>query len=113
LLELPAGVLENDEEPMICAMREIQEEIGMAAKQLVKLGGFYLAPGYTDEFMTVFLATDLFESSLEPDPDEFLEVVRVPVSYAYQKAIGGEFVDSKTLAALLLAQPDLMNDQNF
>ena len=107
LLELPAGVLEKDEDPLICAMREIQEEIGMAAHQLKKLGGFYLAPGYTDEFMTVFLATELFESSLEPDLDEFIDVVRVPVAQAFQKAIKGAFIDGKTLAALLLAQPYL------
>lgn len=107
LLELPAGVLEAGEDPMVCAMREIREEIGMAAYQLTKLGGFYLAPGYSNEHMTIFLATGLFDSPLDPDADEFLDVVRMPISDAYHAALQGEFSDSKTLAALLLAMPHL------
>jgi len=105
LLELPAGVLEAGEDPMVCAMREIREEIGKAAYELKKLGGFYLAPGYTDEYMTVFLAKGLFDSPLDPDADEFLDVVTMPTAEAYQRAVQGEFNDGKTLAALLLALP--------
>lgn len=105
LLELPAGVLEAGEDPMVCAMREIREEIGQAAYELKKLGGFYLAPGYTDEYMTVFLAKGLFDSPLDPDADEFLDVVTMPTAEAYQRAVQGEFNDGKTLAALLLALP--------
>jgi len=108
LLELPAGVLDENEKPVLAANRELQEEIGKAAGKLQKLGGFFLAPGYTDEYMVVFLAKDLFDSPLEPDDDEFLEIVTIPVAEAYQKAYSGEISDGKTLAALLLAKPFLI-----
>jgi len=105
LLELPAGVLDENEPPLTAAKREIREETGMAAKNFQELGGFFLAPGYTDEFMTVFLATGLYESALDPDEDEFLNVVIMPAAEAYQKAVAGEIHDGKSLAALLLARP--------
>jgi ADP-ribose pyrophosphatase len=109
LLELPAGLLEPGEDPLVCARREIREEIGMDADEIVSLGGFFLAAGYTDEFMTIFLATGLFPSPLEPDEDEFLNIITMPVEEAYQKALAGEFQDGKTLAALLLAMPLIRN----
>ena len=105
LLELPAGVLDGDEEPINAANRELQEETGKTADTFVNLGGFYLAPGYADEYMHVFLAQGLSDSPLDPDDDEFLEVVRIPVADAYQKALSGELQDGKTLAALILAMP--------
>jgi ADP-ribose pyrophosphatase len=103
LLELPAGVLDPGEEPLVSARRELREEIGMDGT-FQFLGGFYLAPGYDDEYMSVFLATDLFESPLDGDEDEFLSVVKINKSEAYQKARTGDLQDGHTLAALLLAQ---------
>jgi ADP-ribose pyrophosphatase len=108
LLELPAGVLDKNEKPIVAANRELQEEIGKAAGELQELGGFYLAPGYTNEYMLVYLAKDLFESHLDPDDDEFLQIVTMPVEEAYQKAYSGEISDGKTLASLLLAKPFLV-----
>jgi ADP-ribose pyrophosphatase len=107
LLELPAGVLDEDEEPRSAANRELREEIGKAPGELIELGGFYLAPGYSDEYMVVFLAKKLLDSPLDPDEDEFLEIIKMPISEVYQKAIAGEIHDGKTLASLLLAQPYL------
>ena len=104
LLELPAGVQELNEDPLTCARREIREEIGLAAMNFKELGGFYLAPGYTDEYMTVFLATGLYESPLEADPDEFIDVSSLSAEEVYHKALAGDFHDGKTLAALLLAR---------
>lgn len=104
LLELPAGVLEVDEDPLSTAKREIREEIGMDAHEIIPIGGFYLAPGYSDEYMTIFLATGLFPSPLEPDEDEFINLVTMSVETAFQRALAGEFEDAKTLAALLLAK---------
>ena len=110
LLELPAGVMEAGETPLECAKREIREEIGMAAKEMKQLGGFYLAAGYANEYMTVFLATGLYESPLDPDADEFLNIKTMTIPEAYAFARGGNFHDSKTLAALLLAQPFLIKE---
>jgi len=104
LLELPAGVLDPGESPLESAQREIREEIGMAAKKWTELGGFFLAPGYTDEYMTVFLATGLYASPLDPDEDEFIAIEKIPVNEVYQKIDEGDFHDGKTLAALLLAK---------
>lgn len=107
LLELPAGTLDEDEDPEVCAAREIREETGMAAASLEKLGEFYLAPGYSDEFMIVYLATGLSESPLEADEDEFLSVESVPIAEAIRMAEQGEIPDAKSLAALFLARPVL------
>ena len=105
LLELPAGVLEKDEDPAICAARELREEISMGSKELKCLGDFYLTPGYCDEPMYVYLATGLYPESLPQDADEFLDVVKIPLPKAFEMARNGEIKDSKSLAALLLAQP--------
>lgn len=108
LLELPAGTLEDShEDPQHCAAREIREETGFAAGKLTRLGEFYLAPGYSTEFMVVFLATDLHHDPLEADADEFLSLVRLPLQDAIRKAESGEIPDAKSLAALFLARPHL------
>lgn len=105
LLELPAGTLDDNEDPEVCAAREIREETGMAARELTKLGEFYLAPGYSTEFMVVFLATGLSDDPLEADDDEFLSVESIPVSEAIKMAERGEIPDAKSLAALFMAKP--------
>jgi len=107
LLELPAGTRAQEEPFEMCAAREIREETGMEAGQLQKVGEFYLVPGYSTEFMAVFLATDLKENPLQADEDEFLEVEKIPLRQAMQMAEQGEIQDAKSLAALLLARPHL------
>ncbi len=109
LLELPAGTLEPGEAPEACARREIREETGMAAGRLDHLGGFFLAPGYSTEFMHVYLATNLEYAPLEADADEFLSVERIPLEEALDRSKKGEFPDAKTLAAFALALPALKN----
>ncbi len=107
LLELPAGTLNANEDPTVCAARELREETGFAAGKLEKIGEFYLAPGYSSEFMVVYLATDLTHDPLEADEDEFLSVEPLPLSEALQRAEHGQIPDAKTLAALFLARPRL------
>lgn len=107
LLELPAGTLDPGEDPLVCARREIREEIGMAADRMTKLGEMYLAPGYSSEFMHVYLAQGLSHDPLDPDADEFLQTEIIPIEKAYEMAARGEIRDSKSLAALLLAKPRL------
>ncbi len=102
LLELPAGTLNPGEDPQVCAEREVREETGMAARQMEKLGELWLAPGYSTEKLRFFLATGLYESPLEQDDDEFIEVERIPYLDALEMAARGEIVDGKSLAGLLL-----------
>ncbi|MBT3339014.1 MAG: NUDIX hydrolase [Anaerolineae bacterium] len=113
LLELPAGTLDGpDEAPLDCAAREVREETGMAAGRLEELGKFFLAPGYSTELMTVFLATNLRYDPLEPDADEFLQVEKLPLAEAFSLAEAGKMPDAKTLAALLMARPHLLSYLN-
>ena len=107
LLELPAGTLEEGEYPAECAAREIREETGFAADKIEKIGDFYLAPGYSTEFMHVYLARELRYDPLEADADEFLSVEKLPFAEAIQMAERGEMPDAKSLAALLLAKSHL------
>ena len=104
MLELPAGTRNGDEPHDECAAREIREETGMEAGTLKRIGAFYLAPGYSTEFMAVFLATDLKHNPLQADADEFLQVEKIPVKEALEMAERGEMPDAKSLAALLLAR---------
>jgi ADP-ribose pyrophosphatase len=105
LLELPAGTRDGEEPFEECAAREIREETGMEAGRLEKVGEFYLAPGYSSEFMVVYLATDLKHNPLDADDDEFLTVEKIPVMKALALAERGEMPDAKSLAALLMARP--------
>jgi ADP-ribose pyrophosphatase len=107
LLELPAGVLHDDEDPAEGAAREVREETGFAAGRLTRLGGFYMAPGYSTEYMHVFLATQLTPDPLPQDDDEFLQVETIPASRLLEMAQRGEIQDGKTLVSLLLAGPFL------
>jgi len=104
LLELPAGTLEPGEEPILCAHREIREEIGMSAREMKHIGGFYLAPGYSSEYLHAFLATGLESAPLPGDADEFIQVETIPINKAIQMAERGQFNDGKTLATLMLAR---------
>ncbi|HLF74538.1 MAG TPA: NUDIX hydrolase [Anaerolineales bacterium] len=104
LLELPAGTRDGEEPFEECAAREIREETGMEAGRLQKVGEFYLAPGYSSEFMVVYLATGLKENPLDADDDEFLQVEKIPLKTAIQMAERGDVPDAKSLAALMLAR---------
>jgi ADP-ribose pyrophosphatase len=108
LLEFPAGTLEPGEAPEVCAQRELQEEIGYSAGTLEKLGGFFLAPGYSTEYLHIFLADGLAESRLPGDEDEQLVVETRTVAEIEAAARSGEIEDAKTLAALYMTMPFLL-----
>ena len=103
LLEVPAGGIEPGETPEEAAMRELQEEVSHVAGTLRPLPGFWLAPGWCDEYMYVFLATDLTPSDLEQDYDEIVETRRVPLFGTLELIERGEIRDAKSIASLLQA----------
>ena len=107
VLELPAGMMNPGEEPLTTAHRELQEEIGHDAGKMKKIGGFWMAPGYTSEFLHIFLATDLIDHKLPEDDDEFLSIVKVDLRQAFEMIKSGEIIDGKTLSTFMLALPSL------
>ncbi len=100
LIELPAGTLEKSEEPMACAEREIQEETGYRAGKITFLGGFYSAPGYTTEYLHLFLAEELEPSFLPADEDEGIDVFPLTLLEAQKMIKTGKICDAKTLAGI-------------
>jgi ADP-ribose pyrophosphatase len=107
LLELPAGTLNEGEEPQACAHREIREETGMSAGKLDKIGEFFLVPGYSTEYMYIFLATDLNPDPLPGDADEFITVETIAPQKIPKLISQGLLRDAKSLSALFLAEPHL------
>ena len=103
LLEAPAGGLEEGESPEDGVLRELQEEIGFTAGRLLSMGGFWIAPGFCTEYMYAYLASDLRPSALDPDEDENIEVVPVPLERIPDMIRSGEIQDGKSVAALLMA----------
>ena len=101
LLEIPAGILEPGEEPAEAMRRELTEETGYAAGRLELLFSVYLAPGYSQELIHIFLAQDLQPAEAAPDDDEIIRVKKVPFEDAVAACLRGELTDAKTVAGLL------------
>ena len=104
VLEIPAGKLEPGEEHLTCAVRELSEETGFTADELVDLGCFYTSPGYSTELLHVYLALGLHAGESHPDDGEFLNVEKLPLSTLVELAMSGEIVDAKTVIAILKAK---------
>jgi ADP-ribose pyrophosphatase len=100
LLELPAGTLEEGEEPLASAQRELGEEVGLRGGRWHELAAFYTTPGFCRERMHVFLAEDVERGEARPQEDEAFEVVRWRVDEIEQRL--DEIEDAKTIAGLLL-----------
>lgn len=103
LLEIPAGTLAEGEEPEIGAARELEEEIGVTAKNIEFLSEFYVSPGFLTEKMNLFLAMDLTESAQNLDEDEFISIERLSFAEAFEKIRNNEIRDAKTIIGLILA----------
>ena len=104
-LEIAAGRIEAGHTPEETAARELEEELGYRAREFQKVGEFYVAPGYCEERMFVYLATGLEPTAQRLDDDEEIEVVRMPFDEALSFAQSGEIDDAKSIITLLLAAP--------
>lgn len=104
-LEIPAGKLEKDEEPKICAFRELEEETNYRAKDMKRIMKVLPSPGYTSEWLYLYEAIDFQEvsDSLDGDEDEFIDIVHMDIEEAYQKVLNGTIVDAKTVIAIMYA----------
>ena len=105
LLEVPAGTLAKGERPEIGAARELKEELGLVAARLEKLSEFFVSPGFCEEKMWVYLATELSQGEQALEDDEIIDVVRLPIGDALEMITSGEIEDAKTIIGLMLAAP--------
>ena len=104
LTEIPAGKLDApDEDPLEAAKRELREETGATAREMIPLGDYYGSPAILGERIRMFLAKGLTFGETEFDEDEFLEVFRLPLDEAEAAVLRGEIPDGKTQAAILRA----------
>lgn len=105
LLEAPAGTLNHGEAPEQGAARELEEELGLVAGCLEKLCEFFVSPGFCEEKMWVYLATELTETGQRLEEDEIIEVVRLPFSQALSMITTNEIEDAKTIIGVMMAAP--------
>ena len=105
--ELPAGKLEPGEPPEVCAERELLEETGLRAGTMKHLTSIYTSPGYSDEILHIYLATDLIQNEAEPDEGEFINTVMFPMDEVVDLVATGEIRDAKTVVGILLAEREI------
>lgn len=101
LVEIPAGRRNPAEDPQICAERELLEETGLSASKMIPLGLMYSSPGVFDEVIYLYAATGLVAGAAQPEDDEEIELLRLPLTEALQMVADGRISDGKTMAALL------------
>jgi ADP-ribose pyrophosphatase len=100
LLELPAGKIDPGEEPLTAAHRELLEETGYRAGKMERLSGVYTCPGFCNELIHLYLATELKRERPRPDDDELIHLAPTPLAEVERMLLDGRLVDSKSVAAL-------------
>ena len=101
MIELPAGKLNTGEKPEICAVRELEEEIGYKPDKLTFLTHIHPAIGFANEKMWLYLAKDLVQTETNLDTDEFLELIPTVLDDAVEMVWNGKITDVKTIIGLL------------
>jgi len=107
IVEVPAGKLDAGEDPAVCAARELEEEAGVRAGNLHRLGSILTTPGFTDEVIHLYLATGLQPGTQALEQDEVLTIETVPFEEAVRRCVQGEITDAKSVCALLLTAAHL------
>lgn len=100
ILEIPAGKLSKDESPLTCAHRELEEETGYKAKEMVYLGAIATAPGFCDEIIHLYKATNLYKGTKCCDEDEFTDIKIFNINEVKKMVRSGEIIDTKTISIL-------------
>ena len=100
IYEIPAGKLSPGEDPVHCAARELEEEVGYRAASFELLSSIFTAPGFADEVIHVYKASGLIKGRQQLDHDEVLEIVEIPLTAAMEKIVDGTIRDGKTIVGL-------------
>jgi len=103
MIEIPAGILEPHEDPIEGAQRELREETGYSTDTITPIQGIHPTPGYSNEYIHLFLAQDLKIDPLPQDDEEDIEIVQLPLEDAIQQIIQGDITDAKTVSGLFRA----------
>ena len=103
IYEIPAGRLDPGEAPLSCAKRELSEEVGLKAAKWDQLGSILTTPGFTDEKIHIFLASELEQTPKNQELDEIIEVVEKPFDELISMIEEGKIIDGKTICGLMLA----------
>ena len=104
MLEIPAGKLEDLEDPASAALRELQEETGATPDEFLPLGTILPSPGCYGEILHLYLARGLHFGAAQPDEDELLRVERIPFNEMVRRILTGQIMDGKTVVAVLKAK---------
>jgi len=104
MIELPAGKLDNNESPKECAQRELEEEIGYKSNKLTFVTNIHPAIGFADEVMSLYFAENLVKTTVNLDPDEFLEIMPTKLKKAVEMVWSGTITDVKTIIGILWAE---------
>jgi ADP-ribose pyrophosphatase len=110
LIEIPAGKLDKDESPIDCAKRELQEEVGAVGGNLVHLSSFHTTPGFSNEFLHLYLAFNFEKKENNPDEDEFLQILSVPIKECIDWVFEGKIKDAKSIIGVLMANEYIKNN---
>lgn len=100
VLEIPAGMLEKDEDPKICAIRELEEETAYKASKITPVCAMHTSIGFSTEILYLYIAEELSEGTLNLDPEEFIVVEKYTLDEALNLIKNGEITDSKTIAGI-------------
>ena len=112
MIEIPAGKLDSGEPALKCAERELHEEAGVVNGTFTHLATIYTSPGFCDEKMDIFIATEFEEKENKPDHDEFLHIFKAKISECLEMIENGEISDAKSIIGIMLARDYLIKKNN-
>jgi len=111
--EMPAGKLDNNENPLDCAVRELKEETGYTAGKIQHILSTDMTPAFSDEIMHIYIATELIEGETQKDKDEFIETKIFSIEELEKMVYSGEITDAKTVIGVFIAERHLKPQSIF